>query len=706
MRLEGLTAAPCPEGNRIVVTWAGSGAPGMRVVRRRTAYPDTPQPEVAAEGVVIADSDPEVGAPAGIRELPDGRFQVVDDGLAAETVHYYRLYPYKGSPARYDEDDDNRISAMATGPYGFADLLYRLLPALYHRYDTVLPDQVLPAAVVEAMEEADRERGQLRRFLELPGGQLDQLYSCVRSLLDLHDLTRVDGRLLPLLGHWIGWRTDESVGLDRRRAEIRNAPALYQTVQTVAAVEATVSRVTGWASRSKEFVDNVFVSNRPERLTLWSARRIEAGWASEDRPLSLDEAHGGRPVAVTDAAGRTRLFYAARKGGRHEIWQKAHIPGEGWSGSEPVVSRPGVNKDPAAAVQGDTVWVFWSVYDQDSGRWRIDFRTGAGRDWSPVTTFRDGPADPSERKAPAALVDGDGALWLFWLERSPGSRWGLRYGRFARTPWDPAPAGSVAFPDDGGADPRVESDVLVLFRPPQEGDPGEGFRRVWVLWARQEPIAGDPEQTRWRIACRVKDGTDLADLGDWGPVFSLVPADERDHDREPAAFVGADGGLEVLWSSTRDGSWSVWQASVDVAANAFGPAAPVTRPPFSERAPLPFRMGDDLMLVYRSNRSLTYDSPAYRAIQTTDRRYSGSTTVRTGNAAAIALHGDYEDFIAYVRDAGSAAGRTDKNRYARDTIGLYLQPDTADPADIDTGKERIRRVLPEFLPATVRAVLL
>jgi hypothetical protein len=714
MKLEGLTATPRPEGNRIAITWTRPDPavlPGVRVVRRQGAFPDTPRPGTA-EGVVVADSDPAVDAPSQVQALPGGRLQVVDSGLAAETVHYYQVYPYAGTPAEYDQDHANRTSAMATGPYDFAGLLYRLLPAIYHRYDTLLPAQVLDPAQVTAMDPADRQRGQLRRFLELPGGQLDQLYSSVRSLLELHDLARVDGHLLPLLAHWIGWRTDYGIGLDRQRAEIRNAPALYHAIETVAAVEATVSRVAGWACRGKELVDNVFVANRPERLTLWLARQVAADppWELDDRPLSLDDAYDGRPVAVTDPAGTVRLFYATRKAGRYDIWQKANLLDRERSGSEPVVARPGVDRDPAAAVRDQTVWLFWAVYDRDAQRWRIDFRSGVRTSsdqqvWSAVATFRDGPADQAERKSPAALVDDAGALWLFWLERS-GPGWKLRYNRFTGATLAPAPAGSVAFPDDRKADPRVGSDLFVQFRPPRAGDPQAAFRRLWVLWSRREPVAGEPEQTRWRVVSRFKDGTDPANLTDWGAIATLPPRDKHDHDREPAALVGADGNLSAFWSSTRDGSWSVWHADVDAAANRWGPPAPVTGPPFSERAPLPFHLAGQLVLAYRSNRSITYQSQIYRATQTTDRRYSGSTTVRTTNAAGIALRGGYDDFAAYIYDAGSAAGRTDDDWYARDTVGLYLEPDTNEPVAIRTGRERIRRLLPEFLPATDRAVLL
>src|SRR3712207_6929987 len=45
--------------------------------------------------------------------------------------------------------------------------MYELLPAIAHRFDTRLPPSPLPPE----MAAVDADRGQLRRFLDLPGGQ-------------------------------------------------------------------------------------------------------------------------------------------------------------------------------------------------------------------------------------------------------------------------------------------------------------------------------------------------------------------------------------------------------------------------------------------------------------------------------------------------------------------------------------------------------
>ncbi len=122
---------------------------------------------------------------------------------------------------------------------------------------------------------------------------------------------------------------------------------------------------------------------------------------------------------------------------------------------------------------------------------------------------------------PAAVADNTGGLWLFWLERT-STGWAMKYNRHDGVNWLPAP---VAFPADGGQDPRVESDLIVLFHPTNVN------QRLWVFWARHEP-GGPPGQSRWTIAFRVKQGLDPA-AADWSAVSLLPKAATANHDREP-----------------------------------------------------------------------------------------------------------------------------------------------------------------------------
>ena len=48
---------------------------------------------------------------------------------------------------------------------------------------------------------------------------------------------------------------------------------------------------------------------------------------------------------------------------------------------------------------------------------------------------------------------------------------------------------------------------------------------------------------------------------------------------------------------------------------------------------------------------------------------------------------------------------TDADRITRDTIGLFVTPDTGDATAVQTAVSRLKAVLPEFMPVTARAVV-
>jgi hypothetical protein len=669
MRLEQIRATAHPAGHRIDLDWINpdpAGYPGVRVVRREGTHPVTPD-----DGVVVAEGE--------------GLARATDTGLRAGTVYYYSLFPSPAGVPDYRIDRGNRAAAMATGPHDLAGQMYELLPAIYHRYDTSPPP-----AVPAGMTAADRERGQLRRFLDLPGGQLDQLYSLIRALPDLAHLDRVDGRLLPLLGRWIGWKTDHRLEYAGQRSELRQAPALYRTIGLIPTVEATVKRISGWESRTKEYVQNVFLTGQPERLGLRLRRRAGAGpWAEEPFPAAQHVAPAGRPAAVLEADGTVRLVFQTLRTGGGQIWQKTHQDGPGWAPSEPLARTGAAASDPTIVEQGAVLWVFWAVFDEAVGAGWLEYRTRESGVWSAVDRV---PGTGPRPCRPWAVVDDAGLLWLFWVERDE-RRPRLRYSRHAAGVWG-AP---IDFPLDAGADPRVEAEAFVLFHPT-----AAPARRFWVFWARQEPAAA-PDQTRWTLAYRTRAVTAPDDTG-WSAVEVLSALPPAFHDREPAASVAPGGNVELFFSSTRDGSWSLWTRMLDLATETWSAPQAVTGGPHSQRDPLPLRAGTETWLFHRANEPRTYRSQVYGATETVDRRDAGSTTAHTANAGKLALRGGFDDFTTYTYDTGPAGGRGDEDRIARDTIGLFVAPGTLDPAAIAAGIARVRQVLGEFMPLTDRAV--
>lgn len=389
MRLLNLTASPHPQGNRIELQWVNPAPeryPHVHILRSDNTYPTFVEGQLPAAGFIgtvttaalftttlglqfntflnrrqLSTQLREIFSQNNIVFSPAVTLQVetvgekwrIEDGnqlyllvkqnnqlnvynvyvqsstfsdrqsLQGETVYYYTLIPSDQDDKDYQVDPHNQIAAMATAPYQLGGQMYELLPALYHRYDTVLP----PAELAHPTEP---QWGQLRRFLEIPGSQLDWIYSLATSLLELVQLDKVDGRLLPLLAEWIGWQTNyrQQRGVDNQRNEIRQAPYLYQTIGTLPTVTTTLNRLLGWENRFwnnrlKELFNNVVLSNRPEQLNFWALTRIANTWSSLSKPLSLDFAYEGRAVVAHPKDSQEWwLFYHTQENERWAIWYK------------------------------------------------------------------------------------------------------------------------------------------------------------------------------------------------------------------------------------------------------------------------------------------------------------------------------------------------------------------------------------------------
>jgi hypothetical protein len=669
LRLLDITALAHFSGNRIDLTWSNPDPaqfPGIRVVRREGAYPTGPQ-----DGVLVLDA---TGATAA-----------ADRGLRAETVYYYALYPYSGSPPQYDDDPHNRVSAMATGQYGFAARMYQLLPSIYRRYDA---QQLPPPGSGVAPQ--DLSRGVLQRYLDLPGGQLDQFFSLARAALELHDVNTLEGVLLPLLAQWIGWRTDYALPVDAQRNEIRFAPQLYRTTGTITALDATVDRITGWPVQTKEYMHNVARTNQPERLNLWAVSRDATGTWGTAALASVNFAYDGRPGHVTDQDGSELFLFHTYRPHGWDIWAKRLVSGQ-WQPSEPVVDRPGADKYPSVALLGSTLWLFWNSYDAAAGQWRIWYQTRTGGAWTAGQWYGD---TTTERRNPAVVADGTGGIWLFWREWAAG-RWQVRFNRNDGTNWQLSPDGTM--PQDGGQPVDVDDDLIAVINPSPAGT-------LWLFWSRHDPASAG--QTRWSIACRVKKALDPT-VADWSVVQVLPKSSPDVHDREPAPLPAANGNLELFWATTRGGGWSIGHAQLDTTALTWSTPDFIAPGPYSQRAPLAIGTGSGstagTLLTYRTNQSLAYQSPLAGAEQTLDDRYAGTTTVRTTDAAKLALRGAFEDFQAYTYQGGAL---TDADRITRGTIGLFVTPGTSDPTAIAAAVSRLQAVLPEFMPVTARAVVI
>ena len=367
-----LKAEPHPSGNRVDLAWKNptdAGFSGVKILRREVTYPELPGD---LNSFKIHD-EPVAVTPAG----SEGHFS--DFGLTSETVYYYAVAAYDAAAKHFPVF----ISCMPTGAYKSAATMYRNLPTLYQRFDLLKPPDA-PGLV-----QADRDKGQLLRLMELVGPQLDLLRSFARAAADFSDVNRIDGDLLPLLASWIGWESGLNLSLAKRRNEINYAPHFYRTTGIAANLRATVNRVTPWPAQMKEFVHNVFLSNQPEQLTIWEIDQLGvAGHAPQ--LVTLDFAYEGRPVALQAADGRLWLFFHARRSaptpqGREDRWQiyyKVNDQGR-WLPSRRL-TEGSADKYPAVIQRTDGSFsLFWTAHEDVGGRILPQIRTeifAAGRD--------------------------------------------------------------------------------------------------------------------------------------------------------------------------------------------------------------------------------------------------------------------------------------------------------------------------------------
>ncbi len=334
--------------------------------------------------------------------------RLADMGLEPEVVYYYTLF---------DLDERTwRASAMATGHYDLADRLYRLLPAIHKQYDEPGPDQ--------------SGRGQLRRFLQIFGLTLDHIRSQAEGLRGRHDVLTVDADRLPSLARWIGWELDQTLDEIAQRSEILFAPELYRTVGTIPNLKAMVNHITGWDCQIKEFGHNVCLSNAPETIQLWELWTQSHDGTRLTDPVPIFEhipppnQFDGRPAAVIDNQGVARLFWHSNRSGRWQLWGLVGQPAdEGFAWGDPFEvpkNSLATNKEPAAVADEAGIWLFWA--SDQAGSWDIWGRSADGQ----PQQLTEHPADDHH---PAAVRDQSGRIWLFWQSnrRGPTDIWAKIY---------------------------------------------------------------------------------------------------------------------------------------------------------------------------------------------------------------------------------------------------------------------------------------
>ena len=575
------------------------------------------------------------------------RCSVADGGLMAGTVYYYAVFaPDPALLGAFTTDRAWRVAALATGDYGLDERLYGLLPAIHKQYDEPSPQR--------------QGEGQLRLFLQIFGGAANLLRSLAEGISLRHDILDAPADALPHLARWIGWEPDLTLDEYAQRRDIRMAPELFRTVGTIPSIRALVGRITGWPCRVKEFVGNIMMTNAPETIHLWELWRRDHDGAVWGVPAAVTVTDGfdGRPASAVDAGGDLWLFWHADRSGRREIWlQRQGVDPQPRRASldapDDAAGADTVAEDPAVVATGPRIWLFFS--SNRGGNWDIWARPYDGLPGGGAQRLTDHPA---EDRRPAAAVDAGGRLWLFfqsnrrgptdiWARVFEGGQWGLPLRLTT-------------------ADFRHESPSVVV----------DAAGRIWLFWA-------DDLGDRHNLFYQIFDG------GAWGAPQQLTSGLQRD--KSPSA-VFWNSRIWLFWHANRGGPWRIWgQSTADGVV--WDPPVAVTAEVAGDKEPAAVvTAAGQLRLFFRSRRR-------GRAYQ--------SRTIDTNDPDMMAGLKTFGDRAHYTYDTGVDDDvMPDEHWYARGRVGLYLTPDTADPAEVGRTIARARDFVEPFRPLPVRFVWL
>lgn len=249
--------------------------------------------------------------PNGDDILTQSTIRVTDSqAIQPGNIYYYAAFLAAETEQEFYFSSLTQASALATGRYGHQ--LFSALPQIHQQLDTTRPAplQVTPA---------DRNKGQLQRFLEVFEAHADMLHSFVEGMGDLRNLNRVDSKFLPHLADYIGWRLQGNTNELQQRQEIRNAPELYKTIGTIPTIKAVINRFTGWDARVHPYASNVLLSFDASRLEVLDDDEIiyldnsfqlrQPDESEEPPPMPLWEARRvpRGSIDTTDAVAMSKL---------------------------------------------------------------------------------------------------------------------------------------------------------------------------------------------------------------------------------------------------------------------------------------------------------------------------------------------------------------------------------------------------------------
>ncbi|KQN31434.1 hypothetical protein ASF00_01095 [Sphingomonas sp. Leaf34] len=415
---------------------------------------------------------------------------------------------------------------------------------------------------------------------------------------------------------------------------------------------------------------------------LWSAVGLAAGLPSLDvRGLAFDRAGS---LWIATAAGLSHSADGAR--------------------FTTVDAPAALATDLRDVAIGDTDGTLWVA--AATGVWRRD-ATG-WRNWSmldgvgPATAIStDGATAWAATAAGAVMIDGD-------VVRRVTTTNGLPSNAVARI--EPARSATVILVDE----PAAREPVLAT-------EANGAHLLAWSQTAIADPVA---DQRRLRLK-RFDPVT-----GSWTATRDATtpPVGGRAADRDPALLPLATGGARLFFSTDRGGGVGLAEVVLDAALTPGGPM-PIMTGMVHRSAPVPVILPAPvgapatagLTLLHRADAGFTPGdvSPLFAGaariaampavIAATQRRTSGTTTVRADDAARNGRRQHWDDLLSYTPHRPVLDGEPPlaaNDFYTRGTIGLYLSRGSNGRSITADAALRLQQLLHEFLPVNMRAVLI
>jgi phage tail-like protein len=168
--------------------------------------------------------------------------------------------------------DTGKNSGIPIKDYGYGELLYNRLPAIYRVEDAKLGQDLaeverqLPDLDTSSVLIAVREEYQLQRFLRILGAALNVVRSGIEATLQLQDIDKIEAKWLPDLAKLLGWNTNLELSTEAQRDELRNAIDLYKRKGRQTAIEFLIEQLTDFDYEFRFGKDRLLVTQHDNEI--------------------------------------------------------------------------------------------------------------------------------------------------------------------------------------------------------------------------------------------------------------------------------------------------------------------------------------------------------------------------------------------------------------------------------------------------------